>query len=196
MKFIPVIVLAALFALNAPAQETKTSAEATPGVVEGVKGTIVATVQAVDLKKREITLKGPKGKVETFTVDERVKRLGEVAPGDKIKVEYYAAISVVIRKPTAAEKQHPIEIVEGVAKAPKNESPAAGGLRKIKVVATVEAIDKENQMVTLKGPMGNEVEVQVHDAAAFKSLRTGDTVVATYVEGIAISLEKTASEKK
>ena len=196
MKSISLIALAALFTFSAVAQETKTSAKASPGVVEEVKGTIVATVQSVDLKKREITLKGPKGKVETFAVDERVKRLGEVAPGDKIKVEYYAAISVELRKPTADEKQHPIEVVVGVAKAPKNESPAAGGLRKIKVVATIEAIDKEKQMVTLKGPMGNEVEVQVHDAGVFKSLHTGDTEVATYLEGIAISLEKTVSEKK
>ena len=58
------------------------------------------------------------------------------------------------------------------------------------LTATIEAIDKTNHTVTLKGPI-NRVEVKAPDEMeGFNSLRVGDQVVATYYEAVAVSIRK------
>lgn len=194
MKILLALLASTSLAASALAEQSKESAPA-PGVAKAVKATITATVEKVDVKKREITLKGPRGRTETYAVDESVKRLDEVKAGDTIALEYFAAVSLELRKPTKDESEHPIEVVEGMGKAPKGVHPAAGGLRKIKVVATVEKVDLEKHLVTLKGPLGNYVEVEAQDPGNLKHVKVGDTVVATYLEAVAISVEKPAAKK-
>ena len=96
-----------------------------------------ATVQALDLEKRELTLKGPLGEVSTVTVDKAVKRLNEIKVGDEVTAKYYISVAAELREPTAAEKENPLVVTEGMAKAPKGTSPAAGAMRVIRDVATV-----------------------------------------------------------
>ncbi|HEY0551989.1 MAG TPA: hypothetical protein VGF13_20470 [Verrucomicrobiae bacterium] len=154
-----------------------------------------ATVQAVDVEKRELTLKGPLGNVETLTVDPAVKRLNEIKVGDEVTAKYYVSIAGELREPTAEEKKNPLMIVEGAAKAPKSASPAAGGLRVIRVVATVEGLARPTRMVTLKGPRGNYMDVRARDVKRLEKLHLGDTVVVTFTEALAVSVEKAAQQK-
>ena len=61
----------------------------------------------------------------------------------------------------------------------------------VTLTATVEAIDKANRTVMLKGSKGNTVEVAVSkDLNGFDSLRVGDKVDATYFEAVALNLRK------
>src|SRR5262245_53725351 len=55
--------------------------------------TVTASVESIDLEKREVTLKGPLGNSVTFTVDQRVKRLNEVKVGDLIQADYYVSFA-------------------------------------------------------------------------------------------------------
>jgi len=151
---------------------------------------VKATVEKVDLQKRELTVKGPEGNVRTLTVDKQVKRLNEIEPGDEIKVDYYVSIAMELREPTAEEKDQPLTVLEGTAKAPPNTSPAAGGLRQIRAVVDVVAVDHSTEMVMLKGPLGNTLAVRVADSNRLKTVKKGDTVVVTYTEALAVSLEK------
>jgi ABC-type Fe3+-hydroxamate transport system substrate-binding protein len=62
---------------------------------------------------------------------------------------------------------------------------------KITVTATVEAIDRENRTVTLKGPQGNEVLLAVDDnVTRFDNLKVGDKVSAQYYESVAYDIKK------
>jgi hypothetical protein len=62
---------------------------------------------------------------------------------------------------------------------------------KITVTATVEAIDKTNRTVMLKGPKGNLVELTVDEAVTrFDALKVGDTVKADYVEQVVYEIQK------
>ncbi|MCI0744104.1 MAG: hypothetical protein L0Y58_01755 [Verrucomicrobia subdivision 3 bacterium] len=149
-----------------------------------------ATVQALDLEKRELTLKGPLGDTVTVTVDKAVKRLDEIKAGDEVTAKYYVSIAAELREPTAAEKEKPLMITEGVAKAPKGTSPAAGGLRMIRVVATVEGLERPTRLVTLKGPRGNYLSVRARDVKRLEKLHLGDTIVVTFTEALAVSVEK------
>jgi Cu/Ag efflux protein CusF len=57
--------------------------------------------------------------------------------------------------------------------------------------ATVEAIDKTNRIVTLKGPEGNLVMVKADPSVKrFDELKVGDVVTATYTESIAVKVRK------
>ena len=151
---------------------------------------MTANVQAIDLEKRELTLKDPLGKTSTVTVDKAVKRLNEVKPGDDVTAKYYVSVAAELREPTKEEKESPIMIAEGMAKAPKGTAPAAGGLRVIKVVATVEGLERPTRMVTLKGPRGNYLTVRARDVNRLEKLRLGDTIVVTFTEALAVAVEK------
>ena len=63
--------------------------------------------------------------------------------------------------------------------------------RTVTVKATIEAIDKTNRIITLKGAKGNLVDVYATDKVKrFDELKVGDVITATYSESIAIRVRK------
>jgi len=151
---------------------------------------ITATVEAIDYDKRELTLKGPLGNSVTLTVDQRVKRLREISVGDQVKADYYVSVAAELRPPTAEERREPLVIMEGAARSPQGTSPSGGGLRQIKAVCTIEGLDRPTETVTLKGPLGRYASVRTADPGNLPHLRIGETVLVTYSEALAISLEE------
>ncbi len=177
------------------AEEEQPAAAAPPmGRKDAVLVTVTASVEAIDPDTREVTLKGPLGNSITFTVDKRVKRLGEVKVGDLVQAEYYVSLAAEVRQPTPEEAEHPLQVLEAGGKAPADAAPAAGGLRQFKVVTTIEGLDRPTRTVTVKGPRGNYLTARVADPERLTKVRIGETVVITYTEAVAISLEK--AEKK
>jgi hypothetical protein len=175
--------------------EEQSAATAKPmGRKEAVLVTVTASVVAIDPATREVTLKGPLGNTVTFTVDKRVQRLDEVKVGDLVRADYYVSLAAELRKPTAEEQKHPLVVLDAAGKAPPGASPAAGGLRRFKVVTTIEGLDRPTQTVTVKGPRGNYLTARVADPSRLTKVHIGDTIVITYTEALAISLEKV--EKK
>jgi len=152
--------------------------------------TVEASIEAVDYTNREVVLKGPLGNKVTFTVDKSVKRFDEFKDCDVVRADYYVSVAAELREPTAQEKETPFVMLEEAGKAPPGTSPAAGGLRRFKVVATIEGLDRPTQTVTVRGPRGNYLTVRAQDPSRLTQLRIGDTVVVTYTEALAVSLEK------
>ena len=153
--------------------------------------TMTAKVEAVDLDKRELTLRGPLGDVETVTVDKDVKRLNEIKKGDEVKAKYYISMAAELRAPTSDEKENPIMIVEGTAKNPEDAPPGAKTLKVCRVVATVEGLQRPNRLVTLKGPGGKFLTVRAKNADRLEKLHLGDTIVVTFTEAFAVAVDKT-----
>jgi hypothetical protein len=61
----------------------------------------------------------------------------------------------------------------------------------VTVTATIEAIDRTNRLVTLKGEKGNVVTVHAdQNVQRFDQLKVGDKVTATYSESIAVNVRK------
>ena len=54
--------------------------------------TITATVEALDLANRMVTLRGPQGNVVSLRVDESVKNLPQVKVGDQVVANYYVSL--------------------------------------------------------------------------------------------------------
>ena len=193
------LILAALsltLALTAFAQETKPAAPKPLSAERTILVTVTAKVEAIDHAKREVRLKGPLGNVVSFVVDGRVKRLNEVSVGDEVTADYYVSLAGELRAPTEEEKKNPLTILAGAARAPKDTAPAGGALRAFKVVATVIGLDLPTQSVTLEGPLGNSGTIRAEKVENLKQLRLGDTVIVTYTEALAISLQKASHAKK
>jgi Cu/Ag efflux protein CusF len=150
---------------------------------------VVARVEAINLTTREVTLKESTGRIDTFTVDTRVTRLNEVKVGDQVFAEYYVSFVAELRAPTAEEKANPLQVLQTTQRAPAGTSPAAGVLRMTKAVVTVEGLDRPTRSITVSGKNGL-MTVEVEDVAALSKLHLGDTIVVTYTEALAVSIEK------
>jgi len=183
-------------AMPALAQENPSTTRAKLIAEDAVLMSVTATVEAIDLNKREVTLKGPLGNVFTLSVDKKVKRLKEVKVGDAVTADYYVSFAAELRKPTAEEEKNPMVIVEAGGRSSPETSPAGGGVRWVKAVTTIEGLDRPTRTITVKGPLGRYVTARVADPSLLTQTRIGETIVVTYTEALAISLEKVSGKTK
>jgi hypothetical protein len=61
----------------------------------------------------------------------------------------------------------------------------------VKMRGTVDAIDYDKRMVTLKGPQGDTITMKVNDDVVnFDQIQKGDDVVTEYYESVALGMRK------
>ena len=183
-------VLAASQSPNLLAQDTAAPNETPMGRVTAMHATLSAEVTAIDLDKREVTLKGPQGNEVTLTAGDAVKRLDEVKVGDFVRVDYLVSVAAELRPPTAEEAEHPLVIMDAAGRASADSAPAGGVARQFKVVTTIEALDRRDETVTVKGPLGHYLTARVADPDNLTKVHIGDTIVIVYTEALAVSLDK------
>jgi hypothetical protein len=171
-----------------------TTPTAPPSREKTVLVTVSASVEAINHTNREVTLKGPLGNEVTFIVDPHVKRLNEVKVGDFVRADYYISIAAELRAPTPEEEKDPIVVLEAGGKSPDGTTPAAGGLRRFKVVTTVEGVDLSTETITIKGPRGKFATIHVPKSPNLSKVTLGEKIIVTYTEALAISLEKTEAK--
>jgi len=193
--FLCSVLLVASQCVLSAAEESATTRGARMAREDTVLVTVTAAVEAIDLAKREVTLRGPLGNSVTFTVDQKVKRLNEVKVGDLVRADYYISFAAELRPPTSEEEKTPLVMLDAAGKAPPGASPAAGGLRRFKVVTTIEGLDRPTRTITVKGPRGNYLTARVADPSNLTKMRIGENIVVTYTEALAISLEKAEPKK-
>lgn len=70
-----------------------------------------------------------------------------------------------------------------------DQAPAGTAQRQIRAVVTIEALDRQAQTVTVKGPRGMSYVAHVTDPSNFDKVRIGDTIVLTFTESTAVSLK-------
>ncbi|HSE96249.1 MAG TPA: hypothetical protein VLD61_10170 [Methylomirabilota bacterium] len=178
-------VLGALAAATADAQTKAGSPMATS---ETQVTRLTATVEAVDVQKRMLTLKGSDGQPRTIHVDEQVKNLPQVKVGDRVILEYHESLAIELREPTEAERANPKTVEAMAGTAPAGQKPAAGAGRRVRAVVTITAIDAGKQTVTIKGPEGNTLTVKARDPKNLAKVKVGDTLVVTYTEALAVAV--------
>ena len=71
-----------------------------------------------------------------------------------------------------------------------DKMPGKGAAVAVKVRGTIDAIDKDKGTVTLKGPKGRTVTLDVQDKQKLDAVKVGDPVVATYMEAVVIQARK------
>jgi len=159
-----------------------------PSVTKEETVTAMATVQAIDLKNRLVTLMDEEGNTFDILVGEQARNLPQVKVGDVVEVTYYESVAVKVYKPGE------VPSVSGdtsmVAAAKKGEKPGGLAIKQATVTATVQSIDKKNQTAVLKGADGKSITVKVKDPKNLENVNPGDEVVATYTRALAISVSK------
>src|SRR5512136_2692956 len=75
---------------------------APPGIIRGDMTVITATVVAVDLTNRIVTLRDAEGDVRDFRVSEEAVNLPQVKAGDVVTTTFYESIAVEVIKPGMA----------------------------------------------------------------------------------------------
>lgn len=81
------------------------------------------------------------------------------------------------------------------APAPAEKAPVRGkGAASVtKIRGTVAGVDKDAGTVTLKGPKGRTVTIEVKDKSKLDQINVGDPVVAAYMEAVAWRVAKAGS---
>jgi hypothetical protein len=185
-------VLAAAFAATAAAQQPGAAAGAVvtsePGkasIVEAAK--ISAQVVGLDKATRTVTLKGPKGNVVDIVAGDEVKNFDQIKLGDFVVARFVQAITLELRKTSTGIRQK--SEIEDAARAKPGERPAGAVARQVTVLADVTGVDPKKKTITLRGPKGNVVTLDVQNPDHFKVVKKGDQVEVTYTEALALSVE-------
>lgn len=155
---------------------------------------IRARVAAIDQAKRLVTLRDENGGEATFEADAGVKNLAQVKVGDELVGRLVESLVLELREPTPAEAEAGISILDVVAAAEPGHKPSGEFVRQIRAVLTVEAIDKAAGTATLVGPAGNSRTIKARDPANLDRVKVGDSVVATYLEGLRLEVRAPASK--
>ncbi len=204
MNFIPALLLALL--VTACASEQKKTADTPPATgvksaeIAGVSdagdsatavqlSSISATVTAIDLATRTVTLVGPQGNELVVEAGEKVRNLDQVKVGDKVTVDYYEGLLAQINAPGAPSNE--VSMMDAAVRAARGERPGGGIASSVTATVTIMFIDNLRHVVQIKGPAGHLTVLQVKRPEfreMLRNLKVGDTVDLTYFEAVAVSV--------
>ena len=175
-----------------PSQQKPPSEQmpATPveGEVMAQRVTLTATVDQVDAKNRTLTLRNKHGNQVTVSVPESAGNLDQIKKGDRLTIDYYESIALLLKKPAAKEQPRAGE----VEVAERNAAQLPGGVVARRMSATVDVVkvDKQHRQITIKDPSGKTDTISVDPSmeSDLAKVKKGDRIKASYTEAIAISV--------
>jgi hypothetical protein len=177
--------------LLGPAARAQDQASALPSRGErAVTIEVDAEVIDVDPEERELVLELPTGERLTTVVDPAVRRLDEVAVGDRLVVTYTEAVAFDLRDPTDEELANPW--VEGADAGISGDDAPPGGamVAGVRAVCTIEGMNRLRGTVTIQDSRGDTHVVGGVTAERIESLRIGQPVVVTFTQALAVGIEK------
>lgn len=151
-----------------------------------------AVVEKVDLDKRTVTIRRPDEKRITLPVDEQVKNLPQVDPGDEVVVAYYESIAFDVLSADSDAKPG-VTTSSDLGTAKEGDKPAAAEARVVTITSTIEAIDRGAPSVTLRGPDGGSHTIRVRDRKKLDDLEIGELVEIHYTQAVAVSVRETGT---
>ncbi|HTQ72792.1 MAG TPA: hypothetical protein VMI74_00775 [Burkholderiales bacterium] len=161
-----------------------------PGKAAAVRNVkITAQVVAIDKASRTVTLKGPQGNVVDVVAGDDVKNFDQINVGDFVVVNFVQALSLELQKTKSKSGAGGVTVQSAAVTAKPGERPAAAAGHQVTAIAKVTAVNKKAKTITLKGPRGNSVTLDVQNPDQFKVVKVGDEVLVNYTEAVAISVE-------
>jgi hypothetical protein len=149
---------------------------------------VTATVYTIDVASRMLTLQHDMGGTERLKVGPEVKNLDKFAVGDTVIVDYEQGLALELQ-PGGSEFVPPTSIATG-APADKDPAAVASAGQAVKSTVTVTAINVAKRLVTIQTPGGVVFRVKAGPKVQIDKLKVGDRLLGTYVEAVAIKLEK------
>ena len=153
---------------------------------------VTATVTAIDMPNRLVTIEGPEGNSAVIQVTEQVKNLPQVEIGDKVNIKYYLSAFVDVVKAGADAE---LGTTAGAARlsAPSGEKPAGAIGVEVTRRAEVVFVDPYQKFISFRSPDRGLRKISLKNSPDLQhyltELKKGDIVEVTYTEAIAISLQ-------
>lgn len=161
----------------------------TPYTVSSDQETAEGSIIHVDKSNRMITIRGAQGdEYDVYAADE-VRNFDQLQVGDRIALSYTSAIAVDIQPAGSTELAATLEDDGSTAEA--GAKPGASASETATVVTEVTAVDTSANTISLKGPRGNEVTLDVAREdlrAALRKVKVGDLLRVTYSEAVAVNI--------
>ncbi|HHQ4581208.1 TPA: hypothetical protein ACSP17_003461 [Aeromonas hydrophila] len=170
------------------AQAAEVAAEVTtaPGkanLVEAVSAQ--ATVTAIDMASRKVSLKNATGESFDIVAGEQVTNLANLKVGDVVALRYLQMLDLELLKGTAGVRKRIVEVAADKAEA--SEKPGAGIGKKVTLYGDVLAVDKGQQTITVKG-VDHTLVLKVHNPAQFALIAKGDQIKAVQTQAVGIGI--------
>lgn len=163
-----------------------------PKPMQTIEDTIEAsaTVTKVDVLNRLLSIRTDDGRETTVKVGPEVQNLVMVNPGDRIVLRYREAIGARISTTPASGQQVTVDI--DAERARLGQRPAATASQTTNVPVTINSVNTATNTVTFHGSDGlvRSLTVQTPQGQEFiKQLKAGDSVVVSFTEAVALSVE-------
>jgi hypothetical protein len=150
---------------------------------------LTATVTAISMDTREVTLKGADGKEQTIKVGPDARNLGQVKVGDQVRLSYYEGFTAQMRlhdKPNEG-----FQNAAGATVAPDGGRPGGAAAQSTAGTVTIDSVDAAGKKVTFHRPDGVVVTIPIKSDEGLKFVKTlkkGDVVDVMYTEALAIDV--------
>jgi len=143
-----------------------------------------STVERIDLSTRDVTLKGVDGRLETMRFGPEARNLEQLHIGDVVTITYTRTVAIFVSPPGT---NRPTESAADVQRAPMGGKPGGKVTNVDETAAVIEAVDRANRTVTVRGP-GGPATVKMGDDVDLERVRVGDQVLARYTDAVSISV--------
>ncbi|MEB8285405.1 hypothetical protein OKT24_06400 [Aeromonas veronii] len=181
--------IAGLFTLSTTlvqAAEVNAGVDVAPGQASLAQElTASATVTAIDLETRQVSLKNAEGETFNIVAGEQVANLPNVKVGDKVMLKYLQILDVELLKGTAGIRKRIVE-VDG-ERAGADEKPGGGVGMKVTIYADVIGLDKQQQTVTVRG-VDETLTIKINNPEQFNLIAEGDQLKAVQTKAIGIGI--------
>lgn len=148
--------------------------------------TATATVVEIDQSARTFTLQDEDGNEYSLVAGDEIRNFSQIRKGDVLVVKYQRAAASDLEK---VDNLNVANASAEVQRAPAGAKPGLAMNTASTIVAEVMAIDKAQRLLTVQGPKGGIVTIEVpKDVKAFDALEVGDMISAVYTEALAISV--------
>ncbi len=154
------------------------------GFAASIQGT--STIEKINAKTREVTLKRQDGSLVTIVAGDEVRNFAQMKVGDIVETEIVKAVAVAL-EPAHTQVRERRDTYSG-ARALPGEKPGAKTVHSVEVVGMVQAIDTKARQVTIKGA-NKTVTLGVADDVDLSKVKVGDNVHAGYVESVSIQVK-------
>lgn len=148
-----------------------------------------ATVAALDLPQRLISLRDDSGRMETVYAEPEIRNLEQVKVGDKVVVSYFVAVGVEVTSPDQTSQGPRQDVV--VDRAGPGERPHGMVGASVTVKVQIDSVDNSFHTITFRRDDGLVRTVAIEDPQArefIRDLKSGDWVQVTYAEAVAVAV--------
>jgi hypothetical protein len=147
---------------------------------------ISGTVEQIDRAGRLVTIRSTDGVPTPIYVEPDLPVFDQLERGDRVTIRFYDSYIVEV---TPRARMKPVEDTTADAQK-KRDPPEAAILQQLRLVVTIDEIDRNNNTVTYHDVTNRRVLRSVQHPKLLEELKVGDVVTITYTRARAASIEK------